>query len=99
MNQRREARAVASHSVWITILGTVDNRIPARIRNASGRGMGLEVAQEIGTGSALQIEVEDSLLFGEAIYCRAEKGAYYVGVELEEALHGLAELGEVLREF
>ena len=36
---------------------------------------------------------------GEAIYCRQEDDAFYVGVELEHALHGLVALGDMLRGF
>jgi hypothetical protein len=99
MNQRREARFAANQPAWITLFGPVDTRLPGRIRNFSGRGIGLEVGQAIGTGTALKIEAQNSLLLGEAIYCRAEGEQFYVGVELEHALHGLAELGEMLRGF
>jgi hypothetical protein len=99
MNQRRETRFEANQSAWITVFGDVDVRIPGRIRNVSGRGMSLEVAQPIGTGTALKVEASDSMLLGEVIYCRADGGRFYVGVELEQALHGLMELGEMLRGF
>jgi hypothetical protein len=99
MDQRREGRFEADQPVWITLFGQVDVRIPGRIRSVSGRGMGLEVAQPIDTGAPLKIEASDSLLLGEAIYCRADRDGFYVGVELEQALHGLAELGERLRQY
>jgi hypothetical protein len=99
MNQRRDLRFEARQSAWITLFGEVDVRIPGRIRSVSGRGMGLEVAQPIGAGAALKIEVDDSMLLGEAIYCRVDGDGFYVGVVLEQALHGLAGLGEMLRGF
>ena len=99
MNQRREARFGANQSVWVTLLGPVDTRIPGCIRNVASRGIGLEVGQAIDAGAALKIELPDSILLGEAIYCRKEKTGFYVGVELEQALHGLASLGEMLRQF
>ena len=99
MNQRRDARFATDQRVWITLYGKVDTRVQGHIRNISGRGIGLEVDLPIHTGTALKIELEDSLLLGEVIYCRQEKGGFYVGAELEQALHGLVELGEMLRRF
>jgi len=72
--------------------------MPGRIRNASGRGMGLAVAQPIGVGALLQIAA-DSLLPGEVIDCRMDGDGFYVGVEREQALHGLAELAEMVRQY
>jgi hypothetical protein len=99
VNQRRETRYGSNQRVWATIYGKPDVRVPALIRNASGRGVGLEVERPIEPGAALKIEVEDGFLLGEAIYCRAEGPAFYVGVELEQALYGLVELGEIVRGF
>ena len=99
MNQRCETRYGSGQRVWATIFGKPDVRVPARIRNASGRGLGLEVEMAIPAGAALKIEVLDGFLLGEAIYCHAEGPAFYVGVELEQALYGLARLGEMMREF
>ena len=71
----------------------------ARTRNSSGRGLALEISQPVPLHSALKIEIEDSILLGEAIYCRQEGDAYLIGVELDQVLHGLAELGRNLQEF
>lgn len=99
MEQRREPRFLAEQPVLVTVLGKHEIMEPARVRDASGRGLGLEMAIPVPTGAALKIEFEDSILLGEAMYCRDEKGSYFVGVELEQALCGLAELGRTLREF
>jgi len=99
MNQRREPRLAAEQAVWITLFGKMETRIPGYIRNISGRGVGLEVGQPIETGTALKVDIPDTLLLGEAIYCRQEGDRYYIGVELEHALYGLAELARTLNEF
>jgi hypothetical protein len=99
MQQRSEPRFAADQAVWVTLLGTVKTRIQGRVRNISGRGIGIEICQAIGTGTALQIDISDGLLLGEAIFCRQEGDHYFVGVELEHALYGLAELAKALREF
>ena len=99
MNQRREPRLQIDQSVWITIFGEPDIRLPARIKNVSARGIGLELQGPVAIGTALKFELEDSLLLGEIIYCREDEDSFYVGVELEQALYGLTDLAAALRAF
>jgi hypothetical protein len=99
MEQRREERVESDHAAWVTIYGKADIRIPGWVRNRSGRGIGIEVGQAVGSGSALKIEFADSLLLGEAIYCRAEGQCFYVGVEIDQAVNGLIALGRSVRDF
>ena len=61
--------------------------------------MGLAMANPVSVGTAVKIEADDSILLGEALYCRDDGGTFFVGVELEHALYGLVELGRILREF
>jgi hypothetical protein len=99
MNERREPRFKAGQSVWITLFGEPDIQLYARIRNLSAHGIGLELLCPVATGAALKINLEDWLILGEVIFCRADKASYYVGVELEQALCGLAELAQSLSAF
>ena len=99
MNQRREPRFEAEQSIWITLFGEPDIRLPARIKNVSVRGIGLELQGPVAIGTALKFEVDDSLLLGEVIYCREDEASFYVGVELEQALCGLGALAKALRAF
>jgi hypothetical protein len=50
------------------------------------------VQTAISAGTAIRIELEDSLLLGEAMYSRSLPDGYFVGVQLEQALSGLREL-------
>jgi hypothetical protein len=100
MSQRREPRLNADQAVWITVFGEPDIRLPARVKNVSARGVGLVLQGPVAMGSALKLELDDSLILGEVIYCRADdKDSFYVGVELEQALCGLAELADALQAF
>jgi hypothetical protein len=56
-------------------------------------------AARVEPGAALQIEIDDAVVLGEAIYCRSEQDAYYIGVELDQVLVGLTELGRNLAAF
>lgn len=104
MNQRRDPRFETNQSVWITLFGEPDIRLPARIKNVSVRGIGLELPGPVAIGTALKFEVDDCLLLGEVIYCRqvdtsCDGASFYVGVELEQALRGLGDLAAALRAF
>ena len=99
MNQRRQPRLGADQSVWITLFGEPEIRLPARVKNVSTRGMGLELQGPVAIGSPVKIEVEDCLFLGEIIYCREDEASFYVGVELEQALYGLSELARALGAF
>ena len=99
MQQRRETRMVKDQSVNLTILGDPEIRRTAKVKNATGRGLGLEMAYPVGIGSALKVELEDAVLLGEAMYCRGQNGGFYVGVELDQALLGLSELSRAFRAF
>jgi hypothetical protein len=99
MEQRRNTRLILDQTVNLTILGDLEIRITAKVKNTSGRGLGLEMARPVGVGCPLKIELEDAVLLGEAMYCRAENGAYYVGIELLQGLSGLGELNQVFRAF
>src|SRR5665647_471090 len=70
MNQRRDPRFEINQSVWITLFGEPDIRLPARIKNVSSRGIGLDLQGPVAIGTALKFEVDDCLLLGEVIYCR-----------------------------
>ena len=99
MNQRREPRLETLQSVWVTLFGEPDIRLPAHVKNVSPRGIGLAFPGPVAIGTALKIELEDSLLLGEVIYCREEEASFYVGVELEQALYGLGALAQAVRAF
>jgi hypothetical protein len=99
MEQRRNTRLVLDQTVTIAILGDIVIRRTAKVKNTSGRGLGLEMAYPVAVGCALKIELNDAVLLGEAMYCRADNGAYYVGIELLQGLSGLGELSRALRAF
>ena len=99
MNQRREPRFQIEQFLWITVFGEPDLRMPARIKNVSPRGIGLQLEGPVAAGSALKFELDDSLLLGEVIYCRDDGDSFYAGVELEQMLCGLGDLAQAIEAF
>ena len=98
MDQRREVRFAANQVVVVTLLRHPETRMAGRVKDYSGRGLGLETPLPIRPGSALKIEIDDAMILGEAVYCREEQGYSFIGVELNQVLAGLAELGRCLEE-
>jgi hypothetical protein len=92
MEKRCEPRFATDQSITITTLGDFRVRQTAQVKNCSGSGLGLVVQTAISAGTAIRIELEDSLLLGEAMYSRSLPDGYFVGVQLEQALSGLREL-------
>ena len=99
MSDPREWGIAAGQCVRIIVLGESEQPIPATVKNISGRGLGLELTRRLDTGTALKVLLDDAMLLGEAIYCRNQGATWYVGVELEQALCGLAELASALSSF
>ena len=99
MNQRRETRFTIDQPVTVTVLGDHPVEHPARVKNASGRGLALELEDPVPPGAALKIQFDDSIVLGEAVYCRAAAGSYFIGVELDQMLCSLSQLGRKLQEF
>jgi hypothetical protein len=99
MDSRQEPRLEIDQEISLTLLGAAETAIPARIVNVSGKGIGLESSRPLPPGSALKIELADTLLLGEVVYCRERGARYQVGIALEQALYntrGLAALAERL---
>jgi hypothetical protein len=99
MEQRSEPRFAANQVVPITILGDLEVNCTGTVKDATGKGLGLEMAIPIGIGTALKIHLPDAMMLGEVIYSANRNGSYFVGVELQHALFRLSELSEMSRGF
>jgi PilZ domain len=99
MDKRREPRFQADQPVVVTILTEPQTRIEARVKDASGRGLGLVASVPVPAGAPVRIEIDDALVLGEAIYCRDDDDGHFIGVELDQMLVGLTELARNLAAF
>ncbi|MGP8245389.1 MAG: PilZ domain-containing protein [Bryobacteraceae bacterium] len=99
MERRREPRFKPQQPVVVTILDDSGQHLDAVVQDASGRGLGLLLPQPIEPGKALKIQLEGAMLLAEAVYCQAAGSGFYVGVELDQILDGLASLAKSLEEF
>ena len=96
MDKRREPRFRADQPVVVTVLSEPEMRLEGRVVDASGRGLGLVTPIPLPPGAAIRIEMDDSMVLGESIYCRSDGDGHFTGVELDQVLVGLTELSRNL---
>ena len=99
MEQRREHRVPTEQPIVLTVLGDLERRLTATIKNASGRGLGIISPEFVPLGAAVKLEIGDSIFLGESMYCKSMEDAYFLGIELTEVLCGLAALSRMSQEF
>jgi hypothetical protein len=99
MERRREPRLKPQQPVLVTILDDAGQHLEAMVNDVSGRGLGLLLPRPIEPGKALKIQLEGAMLLAEAVYCQPAGSGFYVGVELDQILDGLASLARSLEEF
>lgn len=95
MEQRAEPRLATNQEVRFTVLGPRPSESVARIVNASGAGVRLELDRAVKPGTPVKIEYDDTLLLGETCYCQRSGEAFAVGVQMDQALLHTEELARL----
>jgi hypothetical protein len=99
MVSRREDRIPVSKAIILTVLVEPERNLEALVKDVSPQGMGLVTSAAIQPGTPVKIETTDSILLGEAAYCRALDSGYFIGVHLKQVLTGLTALNKMAVEF
>ena len=84
--------------VRVTDLTTPDRAGDGRMTDISGSGMGVVVPFELKPGDILQLDVDDSRLFGFVVHAAPEADGYRVGIELQRVLIGGTDLSRLLHQ-
>lgn len=92
MERRREPRIKTSEAAQVTLLGDSYASFPARTLDASGKGMRISLSRPVKPGSAVKVELEDSILLAEISYCVPAAEGYTAGLQVDQILTGLKEL-------
>ena len=95
MERRRDVRVSLDQTVRVTALGKNRQQIQGKAVDLSGRGIRITVPARVPPGAAVKIELDDALLLGEICYCRPCDRGFMIGVEIDQALHGLADLARL----
>lgn len=70
----------------MTILSDPPREIPATVTNFSGKGMQVLMDAAVDPSSVIQVELGNTLYFGEVCYCYPDRGGYRLGLVLEQVL-------------
>ena len=99
MEKRCEARYTIGHPVAVTVLSGQQATYQTMVKDASGRGMALEMPVPVGIGAAVKIALEDCFFLGEAVHCSRQGDGFLVGVLLDSRLSQLSSLARTLEAF
>jgi len=61
--------------------------------------LGVDLPVSVSPGTAIEIQLADAIILGEAVYTRPEGSGFYTGIHLNETLSGLAELARIVQAF
>jgi hypothetical protein len=67
-----------------------------RMTDISESGMGVAVPFALAAGDIVQLDVDDSRLFGFVVHSSREENEYRAGIELQRVLIGASDLSRVL---
>jgi hypothetical protein len=87
---------LASVPVRVTDLAKPERAADGHMTDISETGMGLAVPFELAAGDVVQLELEDSRLFGIVMHASQEASGCRAGVELQRVLIGGSNLSHVL---
>jgi hypothetical protein len=91
-----EIRYQPQQPVRLNVLGVVPQTLKAKIVNLTGRRASLILEKNIVAGTAVRIDLEDSMLLGEATACVADVGGFVAHIEVFEAIPSLSDLARLV---
>jgi hypothetical protein len=62
----------------------------------NGRSADLQVEQQISAGSAIRIDLDDSMLLAEIIECSSEQGQFRIHISITEAIPSMSDLARLV---
>ena len=97
MESRQERRFEMDQEITVTLLGDREATFPGKIVNLFWNGMCLETSYALSPGAALKIELADTLVLGEVVYCRPQGPQFHLGISLEQALYHTRDVAALAR--
>jgi len=83
--RRLESRTLTEEAGLLQVLQPLSlKRLAVTISNASGKGLGLRVAEHLDAGGLVQIRTRHAVLLAEVRYCIKAGGEFLAGVQVEK---------------
>jgi hypothetical protein len=98
MDRRLQERYLSRFQVRLTDVAIPEVSAFGQGIDLSESGIGVYLPLKFTVGSAVQLKINDSSLFGVVIYSIPERSMFRTGIEVWQVLIGRSELAELLKE-
>jgi hypothetical protein len=92
VERKLEIRFQPNQPVRLTDLSGPRQTLMARIINLNGRIAELQIPDRIAAGSAIRIDLDDSMLMGEVTLCAAQGDQFAIQLAISEAIPCMSDL-------
>lgn len=92
MDRRSTPRTDHVRPVDLFLLGEEERRISVMLQDMSEGGARIRSPYPIKVGSPVRIDMDDSILLGEAVHCAKDETGCFVGVRFEQCLGRVSDL-------
>jgi hypothetical protein len=82
--------------VRLTLLGTSQHTINAQMVKLAGRCANVKIDRAVAHGTAVRIDLNDSLLLGEVSTCVSESDGFVAMIGIVEAIPSLSDLAKLV---
>lgn len=96
MERRQHPRIETNTPVQMTILAGDGPPVGAVLEQISGAGARVRSPVSLAPGTALRLDLPDTLLLGECVHCEPAPQGFTVGIHLEHALNTVGELRRLM---
>jgi hypothetical protein len=97
MDRRNQERHLARFQVRLTDLASPEVSASGQGIDISESGIGVYLPLKFTPGSAVELNINDSVLFGVVTYSAPERSFFRTGVEVWQVLIGRSEMAELFR--
>lgn len=92
MDRRSTPRTDNVRPVQLVLLGDQETKVEVMLQDLSEGGAKIKTPFPIRAGSPVRLDVDDSILLGEAVYCAQDTSGCFVGLQFEQCLGRVSDL-------
>lgn len=97
VDRRYHDRHLTGLEVRVTEVESLDFSASGQIVDFSEAGIGVYLPLQFTQGSAVRLNIDDSVLYGFVAYSRPERSYFRTGIEVVQVLVGGSDLSQLLK--